>query len=98
MNLYNVYDMKAKKQILHHVHRKVVIDTIGIAQSNIYTAADTGTPYKDRYKIEPVTERPKSETLIEWDRYCKQIRIQVNSRVLRKITFYGVNERGEIFR
>ncbi len=98
MNLYNVYDVKAKKQILHLAHRKEVIEKLGIAQSNIYKAIDTDTLYKDRYRIEPVADMPENETLIEWDRYCKQIRRQVNPRILRKITFYGVNERGEVIR
>lgn len=98
MNLYNVYDTEGKRQVLHNAHRKTVIKTIEIAQSGIYKAIDTGSLYKGRYHIEPVGEIPKAETLAEWDRYCGKIRSQINSEILKRISIYGVNEKGEVIR
>ncbi|MGB8452767.1 MAG: hypothetical protein WCD89_10570 [Anaerocolumna sp.] len=98
MNLYNVFDIKENKQILHNVHRKTVLKTLGIVSSHLYKTIDLDTLYKNRYHIVPVEEETEKATLIEWDRYCNKMRNQVNRKVLRKITFYGVNEKGEVIR
>lgn len=98
MNLYNVYDHKRDgKLILDHVRCKAVIQTLGIAKSHMYFVIDQGSLYKNRYEIVQVDNLPE-KLKEEWDKCCFNLRSHVSPEILRKITFYGVNHRGEVIR